>query len=293
MPQGEQFERGADDVTTTADSATLTARENRTEDGFTGSLPGHATPEALGEPGEPGAPGAPGAPAGEAPAKPGRALPGRPPGIRADSSGLTDRQRRVIEVIRDSVQRRGYPPSMREIGQAVGLSSTSSVAHQLMALERKGFLRRDPHRPRAYEVRGSDAPSTQPADTAGKPAASYVPLVGRIAAGGPILAEESVEDVFPLPRQLVGDGELFVLKVVGDSMVEAAICDGDWVTVRRQPVAENGDIVAAMLDGEATVKRFKREDGHVWLLPHNAAYQPIAGDEATILGKVVAVMRRI
>ncbi|MEV6107206.1 transcriptional repressor LexA [Streptomyces sp. NPDC051940] len=224
---------------------------------------------------------------------PKRSLPGRPPGIRADSSGLTDRQRRVIEVIRDSVQRRGYPPSMREIGQAVGLSSTSSVAHQLMALERKGFLRRDPHRPRAYEVRGSDTPTVQPTDTAGKPAASYVPLVGRIAAGGPILAEESVEDVFPLPRQLVGDGELFVLKVVGDSMIEAAICDGDWVAVRRQPVAENGDIVAAMLDGEATVKRFKREDGHVWLLPHNAAYQPIPGDEATILGKVVAVLRRV
>ena len=223
-----------------------------------------------------------------------RSLPGRPPGIRADSSGLTDRQRRVIEVIRDSVQRRGYPPSMREIGQAVGLSSTSSVAHQLMALERKGFLRRDPHRPRAYEVRGSDTPSSQAAaDTTGKPSASYVPLVGRIAAGGPILAEESVEDVFPLPRQLVGDGDLFVLKVVGDSMVEAAICDGDWVTVRRQPVAENGDIVAAMLDGEATVKRFKREDGHVWLLPHNSAYQPIAGDDATILGKVVAVLRRV
>jgi repressor LexA len=182
---------------------------------------------------------------------------------------------------------------MREIGQAVGLSSTSSVAHQLMALERKGFLRRDPHRPRAYEVRASDAGHPQPADTTGKPSASYVPLVGRIAAGGPILAEESVEDVFPLPRQLVGDGELFVLKVVGDSMIEAAICDGDWVTVRRQPVAENGDIVAAMLEGEATVKRFKRDNGHVWLLPHNAAYQPIPGDEATILGKVVAVLRRI
>ncbi|WP_103503153.1 MULTISPECIES: transcriptional repressor LexA [Streptomyces] len=222
-----------------------------------------------------------------------RSMPGRPPGIRADSSGLTDRQRRVIEVIRDSVQRRGYPPSMREIGQAVGLSSTSSVAHQLMALERKGFLRRDPHRPRAYEVRGAETPTPQPSDAGGKPAASYVPLVGRIAAGGPILAEESVEDVFPLPRQLVGDGELFVLKVVGDSMIEAAICDGDWVTVRRQPVAENGDIVAAMLDGEATVKRFKREDGQIWLLPHNAAYQPIPGGDATILGKVVAVMRRL
>ncbi|WP_370466895.1 transcriptional repressor LexA [Streptacidiphilus sp. PB12-B1b] len=224
---------------------------------------------------------------------PTRSLPGRPPGIRTDEAGLTERQRRVIEVIRDSVQRRGYPPSMREIGQAVGLSSTSSVAHQLMALERKGFLRRDPHRPRAYEVRGMDVVRPVPESTTGRPATSYVPLIGRIAAGGPILAEQSVEDVFPLPRQLVGDGELFVLKVSGDSMVEAAICDGDWVTVRRQPVAENGDIVAAMIDGEATVKRLKREDGHIWLMPHNAAYEPIPGDSATILGKVVAVLRRL
>jgi len=224
---------------------------------------------------------------------PARSLAGRPPGIRTDEAGLTERQRRVIEVIRDSVQRRGYPPSMREIGQAVGLSSTSSVAHQLMALERKGFLRRDPHRPRAYEVRGMDVVRPVPESTTGRPATSYVPLIGRIAAGGPILAEQSVEDVFPLPRQLVGDGELFVLKVTGDSMVEAAICDGDWVTVRRQPVAENGDIVAAMIDGEATVKRLKREDGHIWLMPHNAAYQPIPGDNATILGKVVAVLRRL
>ncbi|MFE7445917.1 LexA family protein [Streptomyces chartreusis] len=140
----------------------------------------------------------------------------------------------------------GRLSSMWEIGQAVGLSSTSSVAHQLMALERKGSLRRDPHRPRAYEVRGfGQAASVQPA-------ASYVPLVGRIAAGGPILAEESVEDVFPLPRRLAGDGELFVPKVVGDSMIEAAI-----------------------RDGEATVKRFKRENGHVWLLPHNSVYEPI------------------
>ncbi|MBV9024838.1 MAG: transcriptional repressor LexA [Streptomycetaceae bacterium] len=260
-------------MTTTADSATITAHEHSQDRLNPIAMPMNTTNDES--------------------AKPARSLPGRPPGIRTDSSGLTDRQRRVIEVIRDSVQRRGYPPSMREIGQAVGLSSTSSVAHQLMALERKGFLRRDPHRPRAYEVRASDTPHTQPADTAGKPSASYVPLVGRIAAGGPILAEESVEDVFPLPRQLVGDGELFVLKVVGDSMIEAAICDGDWVTVRRQPVAENGDIVAAMLDGEATVKRFKREDGHVWLLPHNSTYQPIPGDEATILGKVVAVLRRV
>ncbi|WUN35745.1 transcriptional repressor LexA [Kitasatospora sp. NBC_00315] len=220
-------------------------------------------------------------------------LPGRPPGIRTDEAGLTERQRRVIEVIRDSVQRRGYPPSMREIGQAVGLSSTSSVAHQLMALERKGFLRRDPHRPRAYEVRGVEVSRPNTAETAGRPSTSYVPLVGRIAAGGPILAEQTVEDVFPLPRQLVGEGELFALTVRGDSMIEAAICDGDWVTVRRQPVAENGDIVAAMIDGEATVKRLKREDGRIWLMPHNPAYDPIPGDNATILGKVVAVLRRL
>ncbi|WP_436790388.1 transcriptional repressor LexA [Yinghuangia sp. YIM S10712] len=224
---------------------------------------------------------------------------------RRGSSGLTPRQTRVLEVIRASVESRGYPPSMREIGEAVGLSSTSSVAHQLMALERKGYLRRDPHRPRAYEVRSPDGSrlATAPGSTATapasngngseRPAASYVPVVGRIAAGGPILAEQSIEDVFPLPRQLVGDGEVFLLKVSGDSMIEAAIMDGDYVAVRRQPVAENGDIVAAMLDGEATVKRLRHRDGHRWLMPHNPAYEPIPGDDATILGRVVAVMRRV
>ena len=126
-----------------------------------------------------------------------------------------------------------------------------------------------------------------------RPDATYVPLVGRIAAGGPILAEQAVEDVFPLPRQLVGDGALFLLKVAGDSMVDAAICDGDWVVVRQQPVAENGEIVAAMIDGEATVKTYKRRGGHIWLLPHNPAYEPIPGDDAMILGRVVAVLRRV
>ncbi|GLW73663.1 LexA repressor [Kitasatospora phosalacinea] len=226
--------------------------------------------------------------------------PGRPPGVRTDEAGLTQRQRRIVEVINDSVQRRGYPPSMREIGHAVGLSSTSSVAHQLLALERKGLVRRDPNRPRAYTVShhrlatldGTTAPGATVPDTAGL-SLSYVPLVGQIAAGGPILAEQNVEDVFPLPRQLVGEGDLFALTVRGDSMVGAAICDGDWVAVRRQPVAENGDIVAAMIDGEATVKRFKREDGTIWLLPHNPAYEPIPGESATILGKVVAVLRRL
>ena len=214
----------------------------------------------------------------------------------AGSDGLTPRQRRVLEVIRDAVERRGYPPSMREIGEAVGLTSPSSVAHQLSALERKGYLRRDPHRPRAIEVMAPD-PQGRAYDETGsgddRPTPSYVPLVGRIAAGGPILAEEAVEDVFPLPRQVVGDGQLFVLKVVGDSMVDAAICDGDWVVVRQQPVAENGEIVAAMLDHEATVKTYKKRDGHIWLMPHNPAYEPILGDDAVILGRVTAVIRKV
>jgi repressor LexA len=239
----------------------------------------------------------------------------------ADGDGLTGRQRLVLETIRDSVVRRGYPPSMREIGEAVGLTSPSSVAHQLTTLERKGYLRRDPNRPRAIEVtmpgetRHGSYASVDSVEGAGSAAAaaaleghldvdatgagdsrpqpSYVPVLGRIAAGGPILAEQMVEEVFPLPRQLVGDGQLFLLKVAGDSMVEAAICDGDWVVVRQQPVADNGEIVAAMLDGEATVKTFRRRDGHVWLLPHNPAYEPIPGDDATILGRVVAVLRRV
>ncbi len=226
-----------------------------------------------------------------------------------DESGLTPRQRRVLEVIRDSVERRGYPPSMREIGEAVGLTSSSSVSHQLSTLERKGYLRRDPNRPRAIEVRSPEpggAVRSPSADGAGgsvhdletgsgdaRPAAAYIPVVGRIAAGGPILAEEAVEDVFPLPRQVVGEGTLFLLQVSGDSMVDAAICDGDWVVVRQQQVADNGDIVAAMIDGEATVKTFKRRDGHVWLMPHNPAYEPIAGDDATVLGRVTAVLRRL
>jgi repressor LexA len=126
-----------------------------------------------------------------------------------------------------------------------------------------------------------------------RPTPTYVPVVGRIAAGGPVLAEQAIEDVFPLPKELVGEGTLFLLRVAGDSMIDAAICDGDWVVVRQQPVADNGDVVAAMIEGEATVKTFKRRDGHVWLLPHNEAYAPIDGDEATILGRVVAVLRRV
>jgi repressor LexA len=225
---------------------------------------------------------------------------------------LTWRQRKVLQVIRESVQKRGYPPSMREIGEAVGLTSTSSVSYQLSTLQRKGYLHRDVGRPRTVEVRLPGHPAVRPdantpAAAEEEPAAAtpangmdiasqearYVPLVGRIAAGGPILAEQQVEDIFPLPRQIVGEGTVFLLKVSGDSMINAAITDGDWVVVRQQENAENGEIVAAMIDGEATVKTFKRSDGHVWLIPHNPAYTPILGDEATILGKVVAVLRRV
>jgi repressor LexA len=210
------------------------------------------------------------------------------------SSGgpLTTRQRRILEVIREAVATRGFPPSVREIGERVGLASSSSVQHQIRTLEAKGYLTKDPSRPRTLVVRDPDHDDVT--DTAeAHPTPAYVPVVGRIAAGGPILAEQAVEDVFPLPRTLVGEGTLFLLRVVGDSMIDAAICDGDWVVVRQQPVAENGEIVAAMLDGEATVKTYRRKGGHVLLIPHNPEYSPIDGDDAVILGKVTAVLRRV
>ncbi|ASU83101.1 transcriptional repressor LexA [Nocardiopsis gilva YIM 90087] len=212
---------------------------------------------------------------------------------------LTARQQSVLNCIHRYVRQRGYPPSIREIGDAVGLSSPSSVAHQLKVLQRKGYLYRDQNRPRAVEIRIPGQPPIRSWDELeNDPRADYsratdVPVVGRIAAGGPILAEESIEDVLTLPKQLVGEGRLFMLNVVGDSMVDAAITDGDLVVVRQQPDANNGDIVAALLDDEATVKVFKREGEHVRLLPRNDAYAPIDGDNATILGKVVAVMRRV
>ncbi|GHH43506.1 transcriptional repressor LexA [Streptomyces candidus] len=219
--------------------------------------------------------------------------PGRPAGIRTRADGLTDRQAKIVATIRRHVTERGYPPSMREIGQAAGLASTSSVAHQLSALERKGILERDPCRPRAYRIRADRHHGTTPNDGPPSPGTAYVPLVGRIAAGTPILAEQHVEDVLPLPRQLVGEGDLFVLTVVGESMIDAHIADGDQVVVRAQPEASNGDIVAAMIDGDATVKRFKRQGSDVWLLPENERFAPIRGNEATILGKVTAVLRAL
>ena len=228
-------------------------------------------------------------------------FPGHDPG-----DGLTSRQRTILSVIREAVQSRGFPPSMREIGDAVGLQSTSSVSHQLAVLEQKGYIRRDPNKPRALDVRApgeleertSSAvsqlhPIADDAPDLAAPAPVMVPLLGRIAAGGPILAEQLVEDVFPLPRTLVGEGTLYMLKVQGDSMVDAAIADGDWVVVRQQEDAENGEIVAAMIDGEATVKTFRRRDGHAWLLPQNPAYSPIPADQASILGRVVAVLRKV
>ncbi|WP_232677463.1 transcriptional repressor LexA [Nocardioides sp. R-C-SC26] len=229
-------------------------------------------------------------------------LPDGPP----DATGLTPRQQRVLAHIKDSIEQRGYPPSMREIGAAVGLTSTSSVAHQLRVLEEKGYLKRDPNRPRALEVflpevmaarRSISSAEESSVDETGigdvVAAATHVPLLGRIAAGGPILAEERYEEVFPLPRQLVGDGELFLLEVSGESMIEAAICDGDYVVIRKAQTAENGEIVAALLDGEATVKTLQRKNGQVWLLPHNPAFEPIDGTHASILGVVTAVLRKV
>ena len=217
------------------------------------------------------------------------------PDLGPGNHGLTTRQMAILQVLKQSIEEVGYPPSIREIAERANLASTSSVTYQLKVLEEKGFLRRDPNRPRALVVMLPEEPdhldSTQTFDV--KPNAVPAPLVGRIAAGGPILAEEAVEDVFPLPRQIVGDGQLFMLKVVGDSMIDAAICDGDWVVVRQQREAENGDIVAALLDEEATVKTFRKRDGQVWLLPHNERYSPIDGTHAQVMGKVVAVMRKL
>ena len=225
---------------------------------------------------------------------------------------LSPRQRRILEVIHDAVMLRGYPPSIREIGDATGLQSTSSVAYQLKQLEEKGFLRRDPNKPRAVDVRhfpGADdpkkpgrktgqaiAPSGTSTPDAPEDAATpnYIPVVGRIAAGSPITAEENIDAYVPMPGEILGSGELYMLQVVGDSMQDAGILNGDWVIIRSQSVAEEGEFVAALLDGEeATVKEFHRDSSGVWLLPHNDAYSPIKGDEAEIMGKVVSVFRKL
>lgn len=210
---------------------------------------------------------------------------------------LSPRAVKLLDIIRESIETNGYPPSVREMAAKAGLSSPSSVTYQLKALEKAGYLRRDPNRTRAMVVvdpaTGKPESHLPSSEDSSAPAAVQAPLVGRIAAGGPILAEQHVEDVFSLPQQLVGHGDFFMLEVRGDSMIDAAICDGDWVVVRKQPTADNGDIVAALLDDEATVKTFSRKDGKLWLLPHNEHYSPIDGTHATVMGKVVAVMRRV
>jgi repressor LexA len=207
----------------------------------------------------------------------------------ADQNGLTPRQLKILQVIKTAVEDQGYPPSMREIGEKAGLSSTASVTYQLQILEEKGWIRRDASRGRAIEITlpGQDG------EAAPQDKTRLIPLVGRIAAGNPILAEQEVEEVLPLPESIVGKGDLFLLQVKGDSMIDAAICDGDFVVIRAQKSAEKGEIVAAMIDGEATVKTWSKKEGHFWLLPANDNYAPIPADNAEILGKVTAVLRSI
>lgn len=210
---------------------------------------------------------------------------------------LSATQQKMLEMITAYIDENGFSPSMKEISAAIGLNSLSSVTHQLGKLELAGYIRRDPGKSRAMEILNStqkeqDSILNQPNNQPGFNQV-LVPLLGQIAAGAPITAESHQEDIFALPTELVGKGDLFMLKVVGDSMIEAAICDGDFVVIRSQKTAENGEIVAAMLDGEATVKVFRQRDGHTWLLPRNSNFEPILGDSATILGKVVSVFRSV
>lgn len=222
-------------------------------------------------------------------------------------STLTERQRKVLDAIRTHLASKGFVPSFREIGESSGLKSPSSVKHQLQVLEAKGFIRMNANKGRAIELVDTDAATDAPQDevrttkvlafpddvSASIQQSLDVPLVGRIAAGVPITAEQHVEDVMRLPERLTGTGHLFMLEVHGDSMIDAAICDGDFVVVREQNSAVNGDIVAALLGDEATVKTFRNANGHVWLMPHNPSYSPIDGTHAQIMGKVVAVLRKL
>jgi repressor LexA len=207
-----------------------------------------------------------------------------------DTSTLPPRQQRILITIRDWVVRHGYPPSTREIGDAVGLRSPSSVSKHVASLEEKGFLRRGAAMCRPIDVRLF---LREPRAESSSDTSVAVPVVGDIAAGAPIVAEEHVDDVLTLPRELAGRGTVFALRVRGDSMVDAAICDGDTVVIRQQSEAHSGQIVAAMIDGEATVKVFRRRGGHVFLEPRNPAYEVIDGDECVVLGVVVSVLRSI
>jgi len=203
---------------------------------------------------------------------------------------ISDRQRQILRLILDTVDRRGYPPSVREIGDGVGLSSPSTVHSHLSTLVEHGYLRRDPSKPRAIEVVDDGRQ-----DDLRRAPVRDVPLVGRIAAGSPILAEEDIEEIFPLPTELVGNDPVFMLRVSGDSMIDAGIFDGDLVVIKRQPDAEDGDLVAALIDGEeATVKRLRRESGRVILIPENRSYEPMVFESGVeIIGRVIAVLRTV
>ena len=207
----------------------------------------------------------------------------------AQKRDLTDRQRQILDFIKAEMRRKGYPPTVRDIGQAVGLSSSSTVHSHLAALESKGLIRRDPSKPRALEVLGHDR-DERLADVRG---VVQLPVVGAVAAGSPILAEANVESTISLPTDIVREDSTFVLRVTGDSMIEAGILDGDFVVVRQQQTADNGDIVVAMLGDEATVKRFFREPDRIRLQPENASMEPIYARDVAISGKVVAVFRRM
>ncbi|MFS1512561.1 transcriptional repressor LexA [Chengkuizengella sp. SCS-71B] len=203
---------------------------------------------------------------------------------------LSTRQQSILEFIKEEVQKKGYPPSVREIGEAVGLASSSTVHGHLERLEKKGFIRRDPTKPRAIEILDEESPTP----TIATSSIAQVPLIGKVTAGLPILATENIEEYFPLPNHYVGDYNVFMLQIVGESMIEAGIHDGDYVIVRQQQSANNGEIVVAMTeDNEATVKRFFKESNHFRLQPENSTMKPIILNEVSILGKVVGLFRDI
>lgn len=210
------------------------------------------------------------------------------PGVDMDYQTLTPRQRQILDFIRAEINRRGFPPAVREIGKAVGLSSSSTVHAHLAALEEKGFIRRDPSKPRALELLDYRDPDS--AIDYGRVRA--VPLVGQVAAGAPILAAENIEATLPLPADMASE-ESFILRVKGDSMIEVGILDGDFVVVEKRPDARNGEIVVAMVEDEATVKRFYREPDRIRLQPENSSMAPIYARDVTVLGKVVAMFRRL
>lgn len=205
----------------------------------------------------------------------------------ADKKPRGDMQGRILAYIQEEIRTRGYAPSVREIGEAVGLKSTSTVHGHLMRLEKKGFLHRDAMKPRAMGV------LSQTREDTGDGQVCRIPVVGRVAAGMPILAEENTEDVLALPSEFVGEGEHFILRVRGDSMIQAGIFNDDYIVVRRQPSANNGEIVVALVEDEATVKRFYKENGHFRLQPENDSMEPIIVPSVSILGKVVSLLRRL